>query len=279
VMESISVAPWLAQFVKRAESMLGPRFHIECRIASGHHDMTISADASLLDLTLMNIVANARDAMPAGGRLVIAAARPDERGMVEIKVEDRGAGISDANIGHIFDPLFTTKDGGRGLGLTIAYQAMKQQDGAISVESTVGAGTTFTLSFRDGQPAVAADAKHARRMLIVEDDEAVAEGLRVLLETEAFEVRVVATGAEAVPSIKQFAPDLVLLDVNLPDASGIDVLNDIRRHSPDLTVIFSTGHADGHALQELLERDAKWIMKPYDVHELLALIASVTEAE
>lgn len=277
-LESINVGEWLDAFGRRFQSLLGSHFEIESRIDPSDRSLSISADPALLGQVVTNVLANARDAMPSGGLVVITACRSRAEGMVDITIEDRGTGMSASVIDHIFEPLFTTKHGGSGLGLTVAYQAMKQQDGAITVESIVGVGSKFTLSFRESRVTVdSADSSRARRMLIVEDDEAVGEGLRVLLESEGFEVVVVANGSEAVPSISEFAPDIVLLDVNLPDANGIDVFEAITRMSPGLPVIFSTGHTDGRALEELRERGIPSIMKPYDVHELLAAIEHASQ--
>jgi len=115
----------------------------------------------------------------------------------------------------------------------------------------------------------------AEKILIVEDDESVGEGLRALLTDEGFEVRLIARGLESSDTIADFEPDLVLLDVNLPDISGLEVYDRIHTQWPELAVVFSTGHADARALEDVRQRDVPSIMKPYDISELLAVMSQV----
>jgi PAS domain S-box-containing protein len=277
-LQSIPVAGWLQEFGGRAEAMLGSQYRVVRRVEAEDAGLAISADPLLLDQVVTNLIANARDAMPRGGTITISARRSRATPMIDIVVEDTGAGIADSVLNHIFEPLFTTKHGGSGLGLTVAHQAMKQQEGTISVVSAIGSGSTFTVSFRESTPATPAAApvvKTRGRMLIVEDDESVGEGLRALLDDAGFEVRLVTRGLDAAPAVHEFKPDFVLLDVNLPDVNGIEVYDRIRNDWADLPVIFSTGHADAIALEQLRHRDVPSIMKPYDVNELLAVIGNL----
>lgn len=108
---------------------------------------------------------------------------------------------------------------------------------------------------------------------MVEDDESVGEGLRALLSDEGFDVRWITRGLECSDSIVEFEPDLVLLDVNLPDISGIEVFDRIRSTWPELPVVLSTGHADARSLEDVRQRDVLSIMKPYDISELLAVMS------
>ncbi|HEX9162135.1 MAG TPA: PAS domain S-box protein [Thermoanaerobaculia bacterium] len=273
-LEPVIVGQWLEDFAASMEKLLGPLYRVRRAVPS--HKLVITADRALLEQTATSIVINAREAMPRGGTIAIDATRSTEHGMIDIAVHDTGGGIEPSLIEHIFEPLFTTKRRGSGLGLSVAYQAMKQQDGTIRVRSTVGEGSTFTLSFPENtawcsepesEPAIA-----RRRILIVEDDETIGEGLSVLLGDEGFDVRLVTRGAESPAAVVDFHPDVVLLDVNLPDASGVDVYEQIRRSSPRLQVIFSTGDADARVLDSIRERQVPTIMKPYDVNELMNII-------
>ncbi len=271
----VAIREWLDEFAPRVKTLLGPSCKLELEIAD--RSLTINADRALLDQVATNIVINAREAMSAGGTLTIAAKRGSAAETVDLEFRDTGCGISEVALEHVFEPLFTTKRGGTGLGLSIAYQAMKQQEGSIHVRSRIGEGSTFTLSF----PAAAAAPEAGRvqttrrKILIVEDDEAVGQGLSTVLAEEGFDVRLVACGLESKQSIEEFGPDLVLLDVNLPDISGIDVYEQIRETWPSLNVIFSTGHADAQALENVRRRQAPSIMKPYDLSELMAVIATL----
>ena len=278
-LEPIAVAGWMDEFGARVEALLGSMFEVECRVLVNGGDLVITADRTLLEQVALNVIHNSHEAMPTGGKITIEAKRSREAGMIEIAIHDTGTGIPASAIDHVFEPMFTTKRGSSGLGLSIAYQAMKQQEGAINVRSTVGEGSAFTLTFRESEQAGDStpepDAKRRRRILIVEDDEAVGEGLSLLLGDEGYDVRLVGNGLDSRKAIAEFKPDVVLLDMNLPDMSGLDVYDQIRSTSPNLPVIFSTGHADARAVEDVLQRRVPSIMKPYDVQELMAVIASL----
>ena len=107
------------------------------------------------------------------------------------------------------------------------------------------------------------------------DDESVGEGICALLIDEGYDVRLVTTGGAALEAVGAFDPEVVLLDVNLPDMSGFHVYEELARRFPGLPVIFSTGHADARALGEARHRNVPSIMKPYDIDELLAMVSRV----
>jgi two-component system cell cycle sensor histidine kinase/response regulator CckA len=284
---AVDAGDWLVDFVREAQAMLGPKYRVTSAIDPPH--LLLRGDRALIDQVATNLVLNARDAMADGGHIRITVSRrtndaplshePAGMSHVEIGVHDNGPGIPPELIDRVFDPLFTTKQAGTGLGLSIAHQAMMQQDGALRVQSVFGEGTTFSMIFRETEvpePAVLPEARPKpapRRILLVEDDDSVGEGLRALLIDEGFEVRLVARGRAAAPAVLEFSPDLVLLDVNLPDVSGVDVFEELRQKWPDLSIIFSTGHTDGRALEEVRARRVPSIMKPYDVDELLNVMA------
>ncbi|HVR41397.1 MAG TPA: PAS domain S-box protein [Thermoanaerobaculia bacterium] len=273
----IGVTEWLADFSREARAMLGTKYRFESSVAS-EDEIFIEADRALLEQVATNLVFNARDAMPAGGRLEITARCVNDT--IEIAVRDSGPGIPMHLVDRIFDPLFSTKPAGNGLGLTIASQAMSLQRGALRVESEQGAGSTFTMVFvRTAPPAHDSGdivlPLHRRRVLIVEDDESVGEGIRALLLDEGCDVQLVGRALEAPPVIERSMPDVVLLDVNLPDISGVELYEQLHERWPALPVIFSTGHADAAALDEVRKRHVPSIMKPYDISELLSLMATV----
>ncbi|MCU1350622.1 MAG: sensor hybrid histidine kinase [Acidobacteria bacterium] len=286
---ALPVAEWLTDFTREAQAMLGPKYVVSSELEHGR--LFLRGDRALLDQVATNLVLNARDAMPNGGRLRVTVRRRTDDGPlaheapgsahIEISVHDEGAGIPSGIIDRVFDPLFTTKPAGTGLGLSIAHQAMMQQDGTLRVDSAPGRGSTFSMIFREAEvpqpPAqnVPRPASEPRRILIVEDDESVGEGLCALLIDEGFEVRLVTRGRAAAGAVLEFSPDLVLLDVNLPDISGVAVFEELHKRWPRIPIIFSTGHTDGHALEELRHRRVPSIMKPYDIDELLTVMAGV----
>ncbi len=270
----IEIGRWASNLANEARNTLGPAFSVITEIDDSE-DLTARADLALLMQVATNIVVNARDAMPSGGEFKIRVTRT-ATGEIEIALSDTGSGIPEHVVDHIFDPLFTTKPRGTGLGLSIAHQAMTQMGGSLRVATREGDGSTFTIVlpaassplFRDGElrPEV-------KKILLVEDDDSVAEGLRVLLIDEGFDVQLITTGRETVDVVRQFVPDLVLLDVNLPDVSGLEVYEQLIERWPSMRVILSTGHADARALGKL-SGSVTTIMKPYDMSELLRTISS-----
>ena len=269
--EPIIASEWMDTIRESVEAILGPLFDVTVDLPE--EEVAFAGDRSMLEQAAANLTLNARDAMPEGGRLQLAVRMEGDR--VAIDFIDEGKGVEPELHERIFEPLYTTKRAGNGLGLTITHQSMLQQNGSISVHSAPGSGATFTLMLprvEVPQRAPLPAAASSRRVLVVEDDESVGEGLRLLLEDEGFEVRLVTRGLEAIPAAETFEPDLVLLDVNLPDISGIEVYERLYARWPSLPVIFSTGHADARALAGLQERRVPSIMKPYTAEELMAVI-------
>jgi len=274
---TIDVEKWIADIAREARATLGSGCLVETKIKDA--GLYARGDDSLLTQVTTNILVNARDAMPNGGELTIEASRA-ENGQIEVSITDSGPGIPEHLLDRIFEPLFTTKRSGTGLGLSIAHQAMVQQEGALRVSSRVGEGSTFTIVLTPAtkpavEPVPQPRATGPRRIVLVEDDESVGEGICALLIDEGFDVRLVTTGGAALDTVAAFDPELVLLDVNLPDMSGFQVYEELAKRFPGLAVIFSTGHADARALGEAQHRNVPSIMKPYDIDELLAVVGRV----
>jgi PAS domain S-box-containing protein len=275
---TIDVERWVTDLAREARAALGSSSVVETKI--NDRNLYVRGDPSLLQQVATNVIVNARDAMPNGGELTIEASLA-ENGQVEVSLTDSGPGIPDQLLDRIFEPLFTTKRSGTGLGLSIAHQAMVQQGGTLRVSSRVGEGTTFTIALGAAPVPVVRDGNQQRsieprRIVLVEDDESVGEGIRALLIDEGYEVQLVTSGAAAIEIIGSFVPELVLLDVNLPDMSGFQVYEELSKRWPGLPVIFSTGHADARALGEAQHRNVPSIMKPYDIDELLAVVSRIT---
>ena len=276
---NVDVDQWLNQFIRESSALLGPKYFV---VIDAHETgLHVRADLAALDRVATNIVINARDAMPKGGSLRIGVRRSaNEAGRVAISICDEGDGIPQHIIGRIFDPLFSTKHGGTGLGLSIAHSAMKQQGGSLHVESREGEGSAFTLLFdavddESSESDEAATEACPRRILLVEDDEAVGEGISSLLSEEGFLVRLVPRGLLAVAAVMEFDPDVTILDINLPDISGLEVLQRLRARWPALPVVLSTGHVDPDALEEIRKLRVPALMKPYEISDLVAILGRI----
>ena len=240
----------------------------------------IRADALKLAQVLTNLAVNAKEAMPLGGTLRVDASVVDER--VHIAVADDGSGMTAEQLARAFEPLYTTKRGGTGLGLPISFQIVAAHGGQITANSEPGRGTTFDVILPVANIAAAhvphreSDVGQLRRVLLVEDEVAVAVGLQWLLETEGVSVDMVHTGREAVGRIEANVPDAVILDVGLPDISGTEVFAAIRRRWPDLPVLFSSGHAGAETLGALLDtKHTALLLKPYELPSLCAALQQV----
>ena len=292
------VALDLAQRIPELKDMLNRslRDDITLEVAVPEEGCTVKADPSELELALLNLAVNARDAMPSGGTLRISVepvaltGSPAEDGLsgafVAIRVADTGSGIAPEVLPHVFEPFFTTKDVGKGtgLGLSQVYGFAKQSGGAATVASTVGRGTVISLYLPRTQdlpaPSVAptereAAPQHADTVLVVEDSPEVAEVATAYFQQLGYMVKQVASAKEALeligcdPNI-----DLVFSDLLMPGGmSGLELGQAIRRRYPAMPVLLATGYSDG--VPDALEQGFVVLQKPFD---LAALEQALREA-
>lgn len=273
-LEPVVASAWVEEFYRKALAILGPRYAVTVDLPG--EEVAMLADRTLLDQAATNIALNAREAMPGGGTFRISVTADHDT--VSIGFADSGCGIASNLLDRIFEPLYTTKRGGNGLGLSVAHQVITQQNGTISVRSKVGEGSTFIVALRRTELPLQKSGESSleqHRVLIVEDDQSVGEGLRALLLDAGFDVKLVDRGGATIAAVEIFEPEVVLLDVNLPDMSGLEVFDQVQTRWPALPVIFSTGHADARALADVRNRRVPAIMKPYDLGELMELMERV----
>jgi two-component system, cell cycle sensor histidine kinase and response regulator CckA len=297
VLGTLNLRSWLATIAAEGRSLLGSRYPLDIAVTD---DLEILGDPNQLHQTLVNLLLNARDAMPGGGTITIRANRnqPDARfpfGAVvrperfaQITVEDTGQGIAPETLRHIFEPLFTTKKNGTGLGLPVARQVVTRHGGEIFAESVEGQGAKFHLFIPLAAEAVTATTPAnvspmaTRRpystVLLVEDERAVGAGLAALLEIEGIAVHIVEKGRDVLPAIDKVHPDAVILDIGLPDMDGTMVYAEIAKSHPTLPVVFSSGHGDKTKLEHhLANRHVSFLLKPYDIDTLLQTLDRVVE--
>lgn len=270
-MSTIDVARWLSDFFPEAAALTGARAQLEVG-----HDLFIRGDIALLNQALANLIINARDAAPEGGIRIVARATGDER--LDLMVADRGTGIAPEIRERIFEPLFTTKRSGTGLGLAVVHQVVSAQGGTIHVESEIGRGTEFHLRF----PLFAGDVDpheepRVASVLLVEDDPAVTLALHATLENEGIDVRTATNGRSAIGSLAKQTPDVVMLDIGLPDVSGVDVYNEIATRWPRLPVVFITAELDDTAVARFLRQPhIGFLRKPFEAEQLLETLSRIT---
>lgn len=282
---------------KFLDRLIGEDVVLATRLAP--EELVVSADATLLQQVLVNLVTNARDAMPGGGRLTIAtealpagprpppgegdavSGDPVTGPAVRLTVTDTGAGIAPADLPRVLEPFFTTKDKGKGtgLGLSVVYGIVKQHAGQLRVASALGQGTQVevTLPRLGERPAEEAlrpgrgpGSRH-ESVLVVEDDASVRNAVRAVLQGSGYRVEVAGDGQEAIDRFQGGARfDLVLLDLVMPRRNGREALEAIRALVPGQRALFMSGYAaDVLDTRGLAELDVPIVMKPFTPPALL----------
>jgi PAS domain S-box-containing protein len=244
----------------------------------------IHGDREHLEQVITNLVFNARDAIGGEGSIDVTVALDGagDAERVRISVSDDGCGIAPEMLDRIFEPLFTTKRNGTGLGLAIARRLMEGQGGTLLAENRPQGGATFHVLVPATQaPAPAVQPTDCltpgvKRILLVEDDASVASGLEALLTSEGYETEWVGAAGEAREAARRIRPQVAIIDVNLPDGNGLDLVPLLRAEHEGLPIILSTGHVEMN-VSDKSERILS-LMKPYELGDLLRAIGSVTAA-
>jgi two-component system cell cycle sensor histidine kinase/response regulator CckA len=291
--------------------LLGEKVALE--MVHGRDLWPVKADVSQLEQVVVNLAVNARDAMPNGGKLIVRTANITEAecktlsykplppaDYVTVDVSDTGTGIAKEIIDKIFEPFFTTKETGKGtgLGLSTVYGIVKQTNGYIFVDSTIGKGTTFRIFLPRHVPAAgevieaapvdtkapakpAADLTGHGTILLVEDE----EGLRGLnargLSSRGYTVLEAGNGVEAIAVIESHdgEVDLVVSDVVMPEMDGPTLAAQLRERNPNLKIIFVSGYAED-AFEKNLPDDVKFnfLPKPFTLKQLVAAVKDTMAA-
>ena len=252
----------------------------------------IRANRAQIGQLVMNLITNAAEAVSDGPGSVLVATRnrrDDGRDWVGLNVKDTGRGMDGETLARIFDPFYSTKGPGRGLGLAAVQGIVRSAAGELSVESAPGEGSTFEVVFPSAResmsvsPALAAaeDGFSGSGTLLVVDDEPLVRNVaRVLLESAGFDVVEAANGVEAVDLYRARAAEIraVLLDVTMPGLGGVEALQRIREVDPGARVILSSGYDQRDTLAHL-ERDqgVEFLQKPYRARTLLKKLRTVLE--
>ena len=252
--------------------------------------LPILGDDPALRQVFMNLCTNARDAMPDGGTLSIRAESSGDR--AEVEIEDTGEGMSPETQKKCFDPFFTTKEmhHGTGLGLSTSYGIVKNHGGDVSLYSLPGKGTRFRVHLPlaviqeetgDTEDEIRVPFHgNGRKILVVDDEESMLSALKDLLESLGY-VAVTASGAsEALKAYPRHAPDLVLMDRNMPGMDGIACMKEMLHMDPQARVVLISGYDEKgpHGIDERTrEMLAGYITKPVDVVELSLALGRLFE--
>jgi signal transduction histidine kinase/CheY-like chemotaxis protein len=253
------------------------------------------ADPNQIEMAILNLAINARDAMPDGGTLLLRTDCHDSAADDEmlrpgryavVAVTDTGTGIRPENLGKVFDPFFTTKQvgSGTGLGLSQVYGIAKQSGGVARIRSRFGEGTTvelwLPLASEDMIAAAVAEPETdatpsptQRSILVVEDDPEVRQFMVESLGMLGYPVREAADGRAGLEAIKDHAPDLLIVDFLMPDMNGAQVVAAVTEMLPELPIIVATGYADMRAIDEVIGENFV-LRKPFQISELAKLVST-----
>jgi len=287
-----SVNPQLIDIAERIEAVrdvletgVGDTVRLSFEVNPGTWPVTV--DVAELETALVNLVINARDAMPDGGTVTIGAHNatvsgdPDGGEYVAISVADTGTGIAPDVLDKIFDPFFTTKPFGKGtgLGLSQVHGFTHQAGGTVMVHSELGTGTKVVILLpRERAPpqaptAETADSSGSGTVLLVEDNPDVAAASTSLLEQLGYSVRRVADADEALREVERDGVDLVFSDIVMPGKmDGLGLARRLREIRPNLPILLATGYSDVAAS---VRGDFSILRKPYEIHQLGQALAKL----
>ena len=288
-------------------SVIGEDVVLDFRIPD--EPVYIQADPSQIEQVIMNLVVNARDAMPVGGKLGVYIEDLPETGTVGsvgdsgkygryvcLIVSDTGCGMDSEIQSRIFDPFFTTKPPGKGtgLGLSTVYGIVTQLGGVIEVESAPGSGSKFSVYFpkvarpvekEREKPAPVYEkpaAPHTISILVVEDEKAILDIISFVLRRDGYNVISAQNAEEAIRLLDASGDhvDLLIVDLILPGMSGTELAGNLRKKFPGIRIIYTSGYTEDILVQkDIIEWDAVFLEKPFSPDELLGLCAMVLQRE
>ena len=258
----------------------------------------VLSDRTQLELAVLNLAINARDAMPDGGQLTLATRvtpiAPGQSDLephdyIELSVTDTGDGMSQDVIERAFDPFFTTKGVGKGtgLGLSQVYGVARQAGGTARIVSGPG-GTTVSLFLRQSRRPVEAATDHSapqpllapeggRMVLVVDDEDQVRALASETLGMLGYEVLDADSGTAALAILETTRPDIMLFDYAMPGMSGAELARQARELWPDVPIVFASGHADTEAVEQAVGGEALILRKPFDIESLARALAGVAK--
>ncbi|MEP6982985.1 MAG: PAS domain S-box protein [Sphingomicrobium sp.] len=282
------VAPLIENMRPLLRNVLGPG--ITKQFDLDEVMMPVMADPTQLEVAVLNLAINARDAMPGGGVLSFSSrpvrvhGQPDlEPGdYIELTIADTGVGMPPEVLERAFEPFFTTKEVGKGtgLGLSMVYGMARQSGGAARIESKPGQGTAVKLLLRKADETVSDAAAGADEpqvpapraptpvsILVVDDDPDVRGFIVEALEEQGYRVREAADGREGIAEVERETPDLIVLDFIMPGLSGADVARHARKRRPDQPILFVSGYSETDAVKRIAP-DAPLLAKPFRAEAL-----------
>ncbi len=290
----VAMAQVLSGLTDMIGKTLGPSIRLSFDVED--HDLQVMADETQLEMALLNLAVNARDAMPNGGTLKLTAALKRVDGdadlqsgqYLEIAVADTGTGMSADVAARAFEPFFTTKGIGKGtgLGLSQVFGMAKQAGGTVRIESVPGRGTTVRLLLKlaEEKAEVSAGmvpqdiaAAGVSRVLVIDDDPDVRNFLASALQALGYESEVAEDGPSGLQRFQEYSPEVVIIDYLMPIMSGAEVAQVLRARKPELPIIFASGYSETRAIEEAVADDAIILRKPFTLDQLSLTINKVVQ--
>ena len=267
------------------------REDIQVHFVVGHTPYWFEGDQTQLEQVVLNLMINAMDAMPDGGKLTIEALAPDQNDFVGLAVIDTGNGISEDCIDRIFEPFFSTKGAlGTGLGLSISSGIVQQHHGTLTCTNSSDQGTRFELkiprishdqriSSRSKSESSDQNKREGLRILLVEDEESVRDIVSQMLSAIGYDVKVAESAGHALSILAQGCIDLVVSDVIMPDMRGPDLYQSALLKQPDLKALFVSGYSED-LTTELTANSANvgYLSKPFTLAQLRSALGNLTES-
>jgi CheY-like chemotaxis protein len=273
---------------------------VRCQFFINDDLWSANCDEGQISQVISNLIINAEQAMPEGGVIEVRAVNllveeeatqsfmlPGKYIMISIK--DHGVGVSEEHLQKIFDPYYTTKQKGRGLGLTTVYSIIKRHDGYIDVESEVGIGTTFHIYLPSTGEKIVKDEtgklnirKGSGKILVMDDEEMVRDFAKELLSEFGYDVELAEDGEEAIQifsnAIESGKPfDAVILDLTIPGGmGGADVIQKLREIDPDVKGLVSSGYSNDPIMSNYEDYGFCGVIpKPYKIEEINQILDSI----
>lgn len=287
----------LGELIKNSEQMFRRLIgaNVEYSVIGCEERLCTKADANQIEQVLLNLVVNARDAMPQGGRLIIECSRTaigDEFAAVHLEispgdyvvleVSDTGEGMDAKTCERVFDPFFTTKEPGRGtgLGLSTVFGIVRQSGGGIEVDSEIGQGTTFKLYFpctdeavsKVIEPVVQPHGVHEQTILVVEDEPQVRKMAVSALKGAGYSILSASGPIEALSIARKYSGDihLLLTDVVMPQKTGKELASELLKTRPATKVLYMSGYTEDSIVHHgVLEPDIHFLPKPISAQMLI----------
>jgi len=264
--------------------------NIDCKLDLDRAESYIFGDTTQLEQAIMNLAINARDAMPAGGQLNISTRGQPEDALLQIAISDTGTGMDARMLRRIFEPFYTTKPAGKGtgLGLSVVKDILEAHGGQLGVESSIGSGTTFTITLptsraparATGRPAEPRSQGGSEHILLLEEDAQVRELARLILQASGYQVDAIADG---VSGLHRFSAqpqdyDLVLMSALLPGLDASVIAEKMLALNPNIRLAYLSSGANGHPQQSgLATLRIPYVTKPFDRHGLRTAVRTLLD--